>query len=340
MYKVLKAILFLFTSLICIDYAYSQDEPNKSDSSFEKVIHKALEELNESDHAEDVQKKYAEVFYEYYQQNPEKKYSEWAIVHAFKYWQNLVAIEQMEEAMAFLDPDSEVWDHIIIYISGTYLISGQYDIEDVISILEDLNNELTRQKSKSEVLSMIAELYQATENHEMAIKIYQDVINLNANNLHVDRALGFFYELESLEIGQKAPDFEAETLDGDYISLASLEGQYVLLEFWATWCGPCIPEIPHLKSLNEKYHQDNFKIVGISLDQDKETLINFIDDREMEWVQVFTEEGWEGELLRLFNVSGIPRMYLIDPEGNIIGKDLRGEEMVTKVESLMGDQQN
>lgn len=336
----LKVTLFLFISLVYIDSAYSQDEPNTSDNTFEKVIHKALEELYDSDHAKDVQKKYAEIFYEYYQKNPDEEYSEWAIVHSFKFWQNLEDIERMEEAMAFLEPDSEVWDHIIIYISGTYLNSGQYDREDVISILEDLKNELTRPESKSGVLSMIAQLYQATENREMAIKTYQDVINLNANNFHVDRALGFFYELESLKIGQKAPDFEAETLDGDYISRASLEGDYVLLEFWATWCGPCIPEIPHLKSLYEKYHQDNFKIIGISLDQDKETLINFIDNREMEWVQVFIEEGWEGELPRLFNVSGIPRMYLLDPKGNIIGRDLRGEEMVTKVESLMDDQQN
>jgi len=202
----------------------------------------------------------------------------------------------VEEAMAFHDPDSEVWDHIIINISGTYLNSGQYDIEDIISIFEELKNELARRESKSEVLSMIAQLYQATEKHEMAIKTYQDVINLNANNFHVDRALGFFYELESLKIGQKAPDFEAQTLDGDYISQVSLKGRYFLLEFWATWCGPCILEIPYLKSLHKKYHQDNFQIVGISLDQDKEILINFIDDSEMEYKN--TGKQYHSDILR------------------------------------------
>jgi thiol-disulfide isomerase/thioredoxin len=125
------------------------------------------------------------------------------------------------------------------------------------------------------------------------------------------------------------------TLDGSEISLSGLQGNYVLMEFWATWCGPCIPEIPYLKQLHESYGDQNFKIVGVSLDRDKDTLREFIAEREMNWPQIFEEDGWEDEITRAFNVAGIPRMYLIGPEGTIIAKDLRGEEMVAEVRNLL-----
>jgi peroxiredoxin len=141
--------------------------------------------------------------------------------------------------------------------------------------------------------------------------------------------------LESLNIGQEAPDFKAQTIEGEDLSLSDLRGQFVLLEFWATWCGPCLPEIPHLKTMQEKYQDSDFKIVGISLDRDKDTLRNFLEEREMEWAQIFVDEGWEGDIARQYNVSGIPRMYFIDPEGRIIARDLRGEEMVSVIEEIV-----
>jgi len=320
---------------------YGQTETVKVDSTFENYMRSAWDDIRQSKYSDSLQNMYSEELFEYYLKNPETKTGENAFFQTFLMWGNTGKSDLVEKALESLAYDSHLWRYVISPLGNIYAKNEDLSIDAYGELLEYLSARLTHPRSKSEVL--LAQLRSSAREEipdEQAIKIARQLVEINEAEFYVTQGLGFLHEIESLNIGQKAPDFQVQTNDGHQLSLTDLEGQYVLFEFWASWCGPCIPEIPYLKNLHEKYQNDNFTIVGISMDRDKETLINFIEEREMEWIQVYEEEGWEGKLPRLFNVSGIPRMYLLDPNGNIIAKDLRGEEMVSKVESLMDKQQS
>lgn len=137
----------------------------------------------------------------------------------------------------------------------------------------------------------------------------------------------------SLAEGTKFPDFNEKDLDGKPLSVANYKGKIVLIDFWATWCGPCRGELPNVLKVYEANHPKGFEIIGISLDQDQEKLKSFIKDQKMPWQQYFDGKGWGSKLAAKYGVNSIPATYLLDGEGVIIGKDLRGpalEEAVTK----------
>lgn len=129
-----------------------------------------------------------------------------------------------------------------------------------------------------------------------------------------------------------------DSAKGDSISLSQFKGNYILVDFWSTTCGPCLPEIPRLKLLWDRYGDDNFKIVSISLDRKFDALALFVDEQEMTWPQISQIEKWQGEIVRLYNVNAIPKTYLLNSSGEIIEKDLRGDEMIQVIDDIMSNQ--
>jgi len=129
-----------------------------------------------------------------------------------------------------------------------------------------------------------------------------------------------------------APDFEATALDGKLFKLSELRGKLVLLDFWATWCAPCVAELPNLKKTHEKFAADGLTIVSISFDRDAQTARKFAAEKQMNWPQVWAEKADEGPIGNLYGVGGIPATFLIGPDGKVIERDLRGEELVKAVE--------
>lgn len=121
--------------------------------------------------------------------------------------------------------------------------------------------------------------------------------------------------------GKAFPDFQATDVTGKPANLTRLKGKVVLIDFWATWCGPCIGEIPHIKAAYEKYNKKGFEVIGISGDREKSALMGFIDRENIPWQQVFDAEG---KLGMTYGVTAIPTTYLIDGKGNIIASNLRG----------------
>jgi peroxiredoxin len=127
--------------------------------------------------------------------------------------------------------------------------------------------------------------------------------------------------------GAKFPDFQEKDLDGKPLSIANYKGKVVLIDFWATWCPPCVGELPNVIKTYEKHHKDGFEIIGISLDQSDAKLKSFIKDKHVTWQQYFDGEGWSNKLSTKYGVTSIPATYLLDGEGKILGKDLRAEEL-------------
>lgn len=120
--------------------------------------------------------------------------------------------------------------------------------------------------------------------------------------------------------GKPSPTFDYENHKGGKTSLADLKGKYVYIDVWATWCGPCIQEIPHLKRVEEQFHGKNIEFVSISIDaqKDYEKWKKFVTDRQLVGVQLYADKAWESQFVKDYGITGIPRFILLDPNGNIV----------------------
>ena len=141
--------------------------------------------------------------------------------------------------------------------------------------------------------------------------------------------------LKKLAPGSFAPEFELTTSDGKKIALKDLRGHIVLLDFWASWCGPCMDEMSNVKALYEKYHDRGLEIVGISMDNNKAKWEGAIERAGLVWHHVSSLKGMNRcPVAKLYQVVAIPKLYIVDKDGKIIAKDLRGEDLREKMDEL------
>jgi peroxiredoxin len=141
-------------------------------------------------------------------------------------------------------------------------------------------------------------------------------------------------EMRALSLGQVAPDFELPTPDGKMVKLSDLRGKYVMIDFWAAWCKPCREENPNVVRLYEEYKDKGFDIIGVSLDRTKEAWVEAIEQDGLTWTQVSDLAYFNSAAATLYQIEAIPATYLLDPEGKIIGKDLRGPSLENKLAEI------
>jgi len=160
---------------------------------------------------------------------------------------------------------------------------------------------------------------------------------------HTSYAKDFIKQVKDLEkkrasmptIGKQAPEITLHNPDGKPISLSSLRGKYVLIDFWASWCGPCRQENPNVVRMYEKYKGKNFEIFGVSLDQDRAKWLAAIEKDKLTWTHVSDLKGWQSAGGKAYEVNSIPVTFLIDKTGKIIAKNLRGQALEQKLEEVL-----
>jgi peroxiredoxin len=187
----------------------------------------------------------------------------------------------------------------IVMMQGALYAQVLEDDDKALALFQQLKTEFPETKAAQQADAMIA-----------AVKSEQETNRIQ----------------RSLVVGSAFPEFAEPDLAGKELALTSYRGKVVLVDFWATWCGPCVAELPNVVAAYKKYHDAGFEVVGISLDRagDREKLVQFTKDHGMPWRQIFDGKYWESKLAVKYGIHSIPATYLLDAEGKIAAKNLRG----------------
>jgi len=205
------------------------------------------------------------------------------------------------------------------------MIRPQYTKE-----IENLNDEILKfaQNNSSSLAGFYAINLLNPAEYEEEMVAYSDKIKSNFNkNPAVTEFLVRMANLKTVQIGQQAPAFTINSIDGKKLSLADFKGKYVLLDFWASWCQPCRQENPNIVKAYQRYKDKNFTVFGISLDKDPVAWKKAIQTDQLTWLHGGELMDFEGPVVKQYQIESIPTSFLIDPQGKIVAKNLRAEEL-------------
>lgn len=145
----------------------------------------------------------------------------------------------------------------------------------------------------------------------------------------------YLQALENSSVGKKAPSITQFDLNGEPYSLSDLRGQYVLVDFWASWCPPCREENPKLVALYQEFKDKNFEILGVSFDREYDPWAKAVEDDQLTWKHISDLQGWNSYAGLIYGVKAIPQNLLVDPDGVIIARNLHGEALRNKLLELL-----
>ncbi|MCM5663342.1 TlpA disulfide reductase family protein [Galbibacter mesophilus] len=190
--------------------------------------------------------------------------------------------------------------------------------DSYISLLVIQQMMRTGSKNSEEAAALFNSLSEEVKNTKMGKSISEELGKAN-----------------KLSVGSVAPDFSGPTPEGETASLQGSLGKVTILDFWAAWCKPCRAENPNLVKLYEEYHDKGLNVVGVSLDRKAEDWKKAIEEDNLPWTHISNLKFWQDPIAQEYNIRSIPATFILDEEGKIIAKDLRGEALNEKVASLL-----
>lgn len=257
---------------------------------------------------------------------------------------------KLEEALVLVEKGIKKYPGSQMWLKGKYFILlglGRYHQALDVAIQKD---RMAKEKTSDGSLD-IARVYLKMKNKEEALKWLETTVNRGYiqfrefkedptyDLVRQDKRFAAIIQgaKRNIGLGKPAKEFTVQSLDGKELSLSQYAGKVVLVDFWATWCPPCVKEIPHLKKYYSEFKDSGFEIIGISLDISLDALKTYIEKEKLGWPIAYSGKGWDDKTGKLYSVTSIPSVWLVDKKGVLRYFNLNGEELRKAIVGLVAE---
>lgn len=258
----------------------------------------------------------------------------------------LALVSYFREFNVFQEKVAELNSNLMPYANMPEFEEMKMEAQEQYRALEAFQRNFVKQfieDEKNSIVPVFAALYAANfispeEEYDWFMGLKERFEREYSESKYTQWFAQFVAPYESLAIlqpGRPAPDFKLTTPNGDSLALSDLRGKYVMVDFWASWCAPCRQENPNIVKMYERFKDKNFEILGVSLDRDRDGWVKAIKDDKLVWPQVSDLKFWDSMVTSLYAIQSIPATLIVDPEGLIVARNLRGPELEEKLASLL-----
>jgi peroxiredoxin len=267
----------------------------------------------------------------------------------YKKARSLYKAGKLEEALKYVDETAPKYPQSDIWPKARYALLMELKRYQEALEAAKLKFKLAKDKSPGKCLDIMG-VYLKLKNKSGALEWMKKAVDLKYKKYY--RFDDKEYDLlrgdkdfntliakmkDNIGLGKPAKDFTLTSLKGKNLSLTELKGKVVLIDFWATWCPPCVKAIPHLKKTYAQFKDKGFEIIGVSVDFDKNKLESFLKKEKINWHITWSGNAWKDETRELYGVTSIPSVWLVDKKGILRGFDLKGNELNEKIATLLAE---